>query len=50
MDVPITLQYDEEFDMYAVVDDNGKIRKPKAYKKCDVQKYCPQTWEQLELF
>ena len=50
LDIPITLQYDEDFDMYAVVDENGKIRKPKAYKNCDVQKYCPQNWEQLELF
>lgn len=34
--------YNEEYDMFVIVDENGKVRKPAGYQKCDVSMYVPK--------
>lgn len=47
--IEITTKYNEEYDMFAIVNkQTGKFLKPAGYKKADVSNCIPK-WEQLEL-
>ena len=40
--IDVMAKYNEEYNMFVIIDKAGKVRKPIGYEKCDVSDFIPQ--------